>query len=254
MVKGSSGHAGRDGLHSSKALQRFQGRSNKLWHFYWITNGLLEVRSTAASRLRRRSGRVAKESHEDWLAKSLEAWELGSGLGIGSPDFRGYFRILEELYVVRQVDYFNMFLAELFLEIADRRPQILASEDKVEVSLLIESESLRDVKALIANRKAIEISHGGLSKIIQYFRDGLKLRVELEGGDIRRVKELIAIRNLLVHHDGLITERFLIETKWPKGRIGQRIEVFDDLLEQHHRSSDVVAAKLSEAAASKFGL
>jgi len=192
--------------------------------------------------------------HEDWLTTRLEPWELGSGLGVGPSDFRGYFGLLEDLYVVRQVDYFNLFLAELFLEIADRRPQVLASEGKVEVSLLIESESLRDVKALIANRKAIEISHGGLSTILQYFRDGLKVRVELEGGDLRRVKELIAIRNLLVHHDGLITERFLIETKWPKGRIGRRIEIVDDLLEEHHRSSDLVAAKLSGAAVAKFDL
>jgi hypothetical protein len=226
-----------------------------LWHFYTLTGGLLEVRSTVAARQRRRrAASPARPSHEDWLTQRLESWELGSAIGTESSDFRNYFRLLVELYVVRHVDYFNMFFAELFLEVAEKRPQVLASDDKVEVSLLFESDSLSEVKEQIAHRKSIEISHTTFPRTLQFFRDSLKVNPEFDGGEVQRVKELIAIRNLIVHHDALITDRFLIETKWPKGRVGQRIVVSDDLLERHHQSSEEIATKLSDVIVSKFKL
>jgi len=242
-------------IRPSKALRRFQSRSYTLWHFYTLTDGLLEVRSSVAARQRRsRAAGRAGLSHEDWLTKRLESWELGSAIGTESSDFRSYFRLLVELYVVRHVEYFNMFFAELFLEVAAKRPQVLASDDKVEVSLLFESDSLREVKEQIAHRKSIEISHATFPKTLQVFRDSLKVNPEFDGGDVQRVRELIAIRNLIVHHDALITDRFLIETKWPQGRVGQRIEVSDDMLERHHQSSEEIATKLSDVLVAKFNL
>jgi hypothetical protein len=184
----------------------------------------------------------------------MEPWALASAVGTGAADFRQYFRLLVELYVVRHVDYFNMFFADLFLEIAEKRPQVLASEDKVPVGLLFESDTLNEVKKQIADQKAVAISHESLTKTLQFFRQDLAIRAELDGNDIRRAKELIAIRNLIVHHDGLMTDRFILETKWPRGRRGQRIEVSEDLLEPHHVSTEEIASRLSGAAAAKFNL
>jgi hypothetical protein len=156
------------------------------------------------------------------------------------------------MWTIRYVDYFNIFLAELFLEIAEKRPRVLASEDKIEVSLLFESASLNDVKEQIATRRAIALSFGGFNETLRFFKDRLSVRPELNGDDLRRVKELIAIRNLIVHHDGLITDRFLIDTKWPAGRRGRRIVISEDSLERQYESMERVAAELAHAALAKI--
>jgi len=88
---------------------------------------------------------------------------------------------------------------------------------------------------------------------LKFFKDRLNVKVELDGGDLGRVRELIAIRNLIAHHDGIITDRFLIDTKWSGGRPGHRIVISEDLLEAQYESTERVASQLAAAALDKFG-
>jgi len=232
---------------SSNALVRFSERSTALWHFYRVAERLLELYASAHGTRRRTKG-------ADWLLDRLEDVELGWGVRTGRADLRARFQLLFDLWTMRYVDYFNMFLAELFLEVAEKRPQVLASEERIEVSLLFESTSLDEVKGLIAARRAISLSFGGFRETLKFFRERLNVRPELDSNDLRRVHELIAIRNLIVHHDGVITDRFLLDTKWPVTRRGKRIVISEDLLDRQYESTERVASELASAAMKKFSI
>jgi len=232
----------------SKALARFSKRSWSLWHFYRVTEGLLEVYSAAHTARRPTKG-------DDWLLKRLDAIETSWAVEHKRSDLNARFQLLFDVWTMRYVDYFNMFLAELFLEIAQKRPEVLASfEKEVEVSLILDSTSLQEVKQQIAIRKAIGLSYGGFNDVRKFFSEHLGVKPELDGNDVRLVKELIAVRNLLIHHDGFITDKFLLETQWSGMRRGQRIQISEALLERHDEATQRVAEALSATAVEKFAL
>ncbi|HEY9681068.1 MAG TPA: hypothetical protein V6C86_05750 [Oculatellaceae cyanobacterium] len=143
--------------------------------------------------------------------------------------------LLVSIVFCRLVDNFSMYLTELFLEVGNSNPLIFLSIDApVSVGEILKIGGEAAVQNLLEKKIA------GLSyKSFEDQRKELKNRLNFEllsDTEALDVTELIAIRNLFVHNNGVVNSVFLEKCPWRKEALGDKIFVdFKWMMGAHER-------------------
>lgn len=137
----------------------------------------------------------------------------GPALGLSADELAHLSRTHDQLQAIRLVDHFDLYLSDLLLEISSVRPNILRGAPSVEVSRLLEAESLDTVRAEIAQEWVRGISRRGIDRVIETLGKALGLQLSLPPSVVSSLRYAAEVRNSLVHHRGVVDEYFLRQSR-----------------------------------------
>jgi len=147
-------------------------------------------------------------------------------------------QLLIETILVRHIENFINYLSAVLFEIFTTRPETLKSSDKVEVSKVLEHDSIESLVREIAEIKVDSLSYSSFSKMSDFFEERFKISLASKE-DIQLIHEYIEIRNISVHNRCFINKRFIARTNIEHDNLGKKKELFSDQL-------DILIPKLAE--------
>ena len=127
--------------------------------------------------------------------------------------------MLFELLVCRHVDNYLTYLSNLLSEAFRLRPELLRSNAKVEVDMILQHKSLDDLISVLAERKIQKLAYEPFTQVVRFFKSRLDLEIAGEE-DLSRLTEAIEIRNLSVHNACVINRRYMQRLRLDSSLIG----------------------------------
>ncbi|MBC9250506.1 hypothetical protein A9179_09500 [Pseudomonas alcaligenes] len=152
---------------------------------------------------------------------------------------------------------FDAFIADVFLEVARARPEILkTSKKQLPYDRLLEFQSLDELVSFIASRELNELGYKSIKDQSDYYQDRFGVALQDSGILLAELTELRAARNLLVHNNGLVNHIYLEQVSGSKYKAGDNVQVDSDYFNRAVKSFQAVAsfvtAKLIEKHAAKL--
>lgn len=125
-----------------------------------------------------------------------EKWSSRKG---PADELKANRQLLIETILVRHIEDFINYLSAVLFEIFTTRPETLKSSDKVEVSKVLEHDSIESLVREIAENKVDSLSYSSFSKMSDFFEERFNIAIASKE-DIESIKEFIEIRNIFVHN------------------------------------------------------
>jgi hypothetical protein len=168
--------------------------------------------------------------------------------------FAKHSSLMIELCYCRIVDNFLTFLSDFLVHLFKLRPEMLKSNEKVDVAFILEHNSLDTLLSSIIERKVISLSFEGMRAIARYFDDRLKFPLFSDEAHLQTAVLAIEIRNLYIHNRGIVNRHFKDRVPSLTCWIGERIDITQgEIYSALVNALADVATSLSSAAAEKFG-
>ena len=162
-------------------------------------------------------------------------------------------QLILEIMLVRHTEAYLSYLADLLFEIFTQRPETLRSSDRVEVSQVLQHDSIRDLVRELAQRKVDSLSYSSFADLAEFFSERFRLAIAPDE-TLSKIVEAIEIRNISVHNRCVINEKYVSRLGLAHDCIGKRralgIEYLDLLLPMFCHS----VRSLDGAARKKLGL
>jgi hypothetical protein len=162
-------------------------------------------------------------------------------------------RLLAEFMLSRAVDNFECYMAEVLAIVFHARPETLRSFDKVKMEDVLACASMDEFVSRTADRKAEELSYGGVSKMTKFMEDELRLTIDERENCIPKATEAIAVRNVVVHNRGKANGHFLQVTGRTDLKAGDLVPIDLESAEMWRASLDAYAELINNAVMTKFG-
>ncbi|WP_143557728.1 hypothetical protein [Solemya velum gill symbiont] len=134
-------------------------------------------------------------------------------------------QIFLEIMLVRHIENFLNYLSSLIYLIFVTRPETLKSSDKVEVSRVLEHESIESLVRSLAQSKVESLSYSSFSKLSGFFQDRFGLEITDES-TMAMLNEIIEIRNIFVHSRCIINQRYVARMNADPELIGKKRELY----------------------------
>ena len=168
--------------------------------------------------------------------------------------FAKHSSLMIELCYCRIVDTFLTFLSDFLVHLFKLRPEMLKSNEKVDVAFILEHNSLDTLLSSIIERKVISLSFEGMRAIARYFDDRLKFPLFSDEAHLQTAVLAIEIRNLYIHNRDIVNRHFKDRVPSLTCWIGERIDITQgEIYSALVNALADVATSLSFAAAEKFG-
>ena len=112
------------------------------------------------------------------------------------------------------------YLSNLLSEAFRLRPELLRSNAKVEVDMILQHKSLDDLISVLAERKIQKLAYEPFTQVVRFFKSRLDLEIAGEEEDLSRLTEAIEIRNISVHNACVINRRYMQRLRLDSSLIG----------------------------------
>jgi hypothetical protein len=159
-----------------------------------------------------------------------------------------------EMFLVRSIDNFQIYLVEAIRAVLHKQPRVLADR-KLELSLgqILKFESIDALAKDIVEGKLQSLSYQGFGELEDWCTSR-SIPLVVPDGMRPKLVELIALRNIIVHNRGRIDERYADAVPGRRSDIGKKRTIdVDDLLDAIDML-DRVACVTDSALAGKFSL
>ncbi|MGZ3524281.1 MAG: hypothetical protein ACXU9L_05770 [Thermodesulfobacteriota bacterium] len=130
-----------------------------------------------------------------------------------------------ETAVVRHVENYLNYLSSLLLEIFTQRPETLRSSERVEISSVLNFQSIPDLVRAFAERKVENLSYSSIADLCDFFRDRFKVEL-FSTGEMPAAVEAVETRNISVHNRCIINNRYVQKTRIDPAQAGKIKELF----------------------------
>ena len=134
-------------------------------------------------------------------------------------------QLFVETILVRHIENFINYLSSVLFEIFVTRPETLRSSDKVEISKVLEHESIDSLVREIAEIKVDSLSYSSFAKLSDYFEDRFHISLAPKD-DVEFIHKHIEIRNISVHNRCCINKRFISRTGLDESSLGKKKELY----------------------------
>jgi hypothetical protein len=141
------------------------------------------------------------------------------------PQLAAHVSLTAELVYCRFVDRYLQYISDVLAGLFTLRPEMLKSNDKVEVEFILEHRSMEELVQSLIERKVMTLSYKGMREVSAYFTDRLKIplfdsKEQLEVGVLA-----VEMRNLFTHNQGVVNRVFQERVPFFKCSLGQRVDV-----------------------------
>jgi hypothetical protein len=164
----------------------------------------------------------ATESDDAKKAEMLEQWNSRKG---PLDELKENRQLLLETILVRHVENYINYISSVLFEIFIARPETLKSSDKVEVSKILEHDSIDSLVREIALMKVDSLSYSSFSKLADFFNERFKIPLATPE-EIALIHEFIEIRNISVHNRCFINSRFISRMGIDSSYLGKKKDLY----------------------------
>lgn len=159
----------------------------------------------------------------------------------------------DEMFFVRVVDSFLIYVADILREILAARPEILSGTEKIKTERLLKATSLQELIDEVIDEHVASLSYKGFRDLREWFgKQGVQLCAV--PADEPVLIEAIAIRNLFVHSRGRVDARFKKTVPTRKEKIGATLRVRLKYINLVMKTIASTVAFVDAIATKKFGL
>jgi hypothetical protein len=124
------------------------------------------------------------------------------------------FKTIPRALFISLISYFDNYLQDLIRVVFERNFQLLnTTEKKISVSEILDFSDSADLKTYIIGREVDQLTQEGRFKCIETLAEKLKVDFSFEEGLKKKFIEITERRNLFVHSDGVVTNRYLSTCK-----------------------------------------
>src|SRR6266498_59995 len=137
--------------------------------------------------------------------------------------------LIEELVVSRSVDNFLTYLSHLTKLLFQTRPEILQAEVQVGLADVLKLPDKESVIQYAIDEYVQKLSLHGLRDLSRDFKRRVGFQLFISDESLDRAVEAVAIRNVLVHNNGVVDARLAGASSFFSAMRGERIEGFDSI-------------------------
>ena len=143
-----------------------------------------------------------------------------TSLGFDKPSGYSNGRTLMRLLFSSLIDTFEVYLADLLLEIYYAEPNTLKSDAQVTIKNVLECQNMAGIIELIATEKINKLKKGSGEGFKKSFKSATNLDV-FEGDQMQSVEEFYQIRHLYIHKNGIVDTAYLAKNRNSDFQTGQ---------------------------------
>ncbi|MFG0319290.1 MAG: hypothetical protein ACF8XB_18610 [Planctomycetota bacterium JB042] len=129
-------------------------------------------------------------------------------------------QLLMEIVLVRQVEAYLNYLADLLFEIFTQRPETLLSSDEVKVSDVLQHRTIADVVHELAKRKVNSLSYRSLDELGEFFEKRFRLQIA-PSESLITIRDGVETRNISVHNRCVVNEIYIRRTAGDPAQVGK---------------------------------
>jgi hypothetical protein len=206
---------------------------NGLFDFILNLTGMVEHNAQTAH-----NALIETEHDEQKKVERILEWEKRT-----SPveELKKNRQILLETILVRHVENFLNYISSVLFEIFTTRPDTLKSSEKIEISRILEHDSIESLVRELAELKVDSLSYSSFSKLSDYFQEKFKINIATDD-DFNLISTYIEIRNISVHERCHINKRFVKRLGLDPSEIGK-------IKELYMQDLDILIPRLAETVA-----
>jgi hypothetical protein len=138
---------------------------------------------------------------------------------------RAYRGFINEIWLCRGVDSFLTYLSELFALIFTTKPDTLKSGEMIRLDSVIEHKSLADFLATLAGKRVHDLSYQGMANLATYASARLGFEIFSDAEELAKAVRIVEMRNLVIHHRGIVTDSYLTRVPNLPIQVGDRIDL-----------------------------
>lgn len=234
--------------HGTQALLEYSWANScdfRLFHFL--------IDTTLASDYAAHIVRQALDGKEDY--KSTDPTSLAKQApGTRTQALRASSQELLEMFLVRAIDNFQVYLVDAIRGVLHKQPRVLADR-KLELSLgqILKFDSIDALAKDIVEGKLQSLSYQGFGELEEWC-ESRSIPLVVPDGYRSQLVEYIALRNIVVHNRGCIDERYADAVPSRRAEIGKKRGISVDDLFQGMDILNRVAVYTDSALSGKFSL
>ena len=162
--------------------------------------------------------------------------------------------LLANLFYCRIVDTFLVFLSDFLTQLFRVKPEMLRSNEKVDLAFILEHQTMDTLLGSLIERKVTTMAFEGMRTVSRYFDQRLNLPLFSTEEELETAILAVEIRNLFTHNRGIVNRLFRERVPRFKCEIDDTINIVTKGLYGSHASLFMkTAAELSTKASEKFG-
>ncbi len=171
-----------------------------------------------------------------------------------NPSLATHASLFLEIVYCRFVDRYLIHTSEVLAKLFTKRPEMMKSNEKVEVSMILGHTTMPSLISSLVERKVMDLAHLGMRDLAKYFDDKLNLPLFETEEELDTAVVAVELRNLVIHNNGVVNKRFMDRAPSFSCSLGQRIRFTDaDLLLKHEKLLIDSAHRLNIQVLKKFG-
>ncbi len=152
---------------------------------------------------------ITRDAYTESMNRLREGWQALER----SMSADQYQRIVLEVLLCRAVESFQHYLSQILARVFVERPETLRTSEQVTVREVLECVDMADFVAQRTEKKVNELAYRGLAQLFEHLNKELGLSFDTSSDLFRTVRELIEVRNIVVHNGGRVNAVFLERTQ-----------------------------------------
>jgi len=129
---------------------------------------------------------------------------------------------ISEILLCRQIDNFQTYISSILFESYLCKPDLLKSNEKIDVNIVLGQKSLNDIVMSIAERKVESLMYSSFMSIRKYIEDKFNTTI-VDCEDLDNVITAIETRNIIIHNKCIVNNRYITKTHSAQGLLGKKV-------------------------------
>jgi len=163
-----------------------------------------------------------------------------------------YPHMLMDMAFIYLVALFDAYLVDVFTAVLIHRPETLKSKKQLTYEKIIELNVEGNLISYLARREVNQLSYRSIAEQAEYYKSKFNVNLADSGVDIKTLTKIRAIRNLLVHNNGVVNSTFMNAVKHSEYQLRERIVITAEYWEECWQQLRTVATFMLNAILDKF--
>jgi hypothetical protein len=171
-----------------------------------------------------------------------------------------YPKIVYTMSLIYSIAHFEAFLNDTIKKLLELIPKALISRKQMSYEEILKYNSKKEIIDSIIERELMELTFKNISDQIEYLSLKFKIQFKYVKGeatwgtqelDIEKLRELYSLRNIILHNNGIINNKFLKDNPNSSYGISQKIELTEEEVTDALILLMAIAHKISYRASQK---
>jgi hypothetical protein len=170
-----------------------------------------------------------------------------------SDEFRRYRPIWLQVMTAKSVDYYLVYVAKILALVFAARPETLRSKAEVTIEYVLQHRSMDELVRALADDEVNRLAYKGMRELAAEVKRRTGLALFSNSVDLEKAVEIIELRNLIAHNNGVVNSTIARKIPAYASRIGQLADLGGAAFEAVYFFGRA-AIQFDKLASEKFGL